>query len=332
MIIPNTFNLPVTTDNLLTFTSIPHLRTILKDLRNPFIVIGEASNILFTTRHYSGTILKSSISGYEFTESDSHMLVTAGSGLHWDDFVAETTRRNLWGAENLSYIPGTIGASAVQNIGAYGAEAKDIIHSVEAIEIATGNKRIFSCNECQYAYRSSIFKHDLANRYIITSVTYCLSRTPRPNLSYKPLAEAFANNPNPSIEQVRNTVINIRKSKLPEPSEIGSAGSFFMNPVIAQDDYERLKAKYPDIPHYVVNDSVTNQVVGIKIPAAWLIDQAGLKGYTIGGASVHVTQPLVLINKSGSATPNDIVALSQYIINKVKSLYNITLHPEVIFI
>ncbi|MCQ2344371.1 MAG: UDP-N-acetylmuramate dehydrogenase [Paludibacteraceae bacterium] len=330
--IPNTFGLSVTADNFLTFTTVPQLRTILNELRQPFIVVGEASNILFTTKHYKGTVLRSGITGYEFTEDGPDILVTAGSGVHWDDFVAEVVRRNLWGAENLSYIPGTVGASAVQNIGAYGAEAKDIIHTVQAIEIATGDKRIFSCEECQYAYRSSIFKHELANSYVIISVTYRLSRTPRPNLTYKPLAEAFDNKANPSLDEIRNTVIQIRRSKLPEPSEIGSAGSFFMNPVITIDEYEKLKKIYPDIPHYEVEDPKNHCITGIKTPAAWLIDHAGLKGFSIGGASVHLTQPLVLINRSGTATSDDIIALSSHVIDTVKNMYNITLRPEVIFV
>lgn len=332
MKIPNTFNLQVSTDRLLTFSSVPQLRSILRELDGSFLIVGEGSNLLFTSSHYDGTVLRSAITGYEFTEDGPDMLVTAGSGVHWDDFVAETVGRNLWGAENLSYIPGTVGASAVQNIGAYGAEAGDIIHSVEAIEVATGNKCVFMRDDCRYAYRSSVFKHELANRYVITSVTYRLSRTPRPNLSYRPLAEAFAGKPSPSIVDIRNAVISIRKSKLPEPAEVGSAGSFFMNPVVTPAEFEMLRKEYADIPHFPVLDPFTRQLTGVKIPAAWLIDHAGLKGHTIGGASVHTAQPLVIINRTGTATADDIVALSGHVILTVKQMFNITLHPEVIFI
>lgn len=332
MKIPNTFNLQVSTDRLLTFSSVPQLRSILRELDGSFLIVGEGSNLLFTSAHYDGTVLRSAITGYEFTEDGPDMLVTAGSGVHWDDFVAETVGRNLWGAENLSYIPGTVGASAVQNIGAYGAEAGDIIHSVEAIEVATGDKCVFMRDDCRYAYRSSVFKHELANRYVITSVTYRLSRTPRPNLSYRPLAEAFAGKPSPSIVDIRNAVISIRRSKLPEPAEVGSAGSFFMNPVVTPAEFERLRNEYADIPHFPVLDPFTRQLTGVKIPAAWLIDHAGLKGHSVGGASVHTAQPLVIINRTGNATADDIVALSSHVILTVKQMFNITLHPEVIFI
>lgn len=332
MKIPNTFNLQVSTDRLLTFSSVPQLRSVLRELDGSFLIVGEGSNLLFTSSHYDGTVLRSAITGYEFTEDGPDMLVTAGSGVHWDDFVAVTVSRNLWGAENLSYIPGTVGASAVQNIGAYGAEAGDIIHSVEAIEVSTGNKRVFMRDDCRYAYRSSVFKHELANRYVITSVTYRLSRTPRPNLSYRPLAEAFAGKPSPSIVDIRNAVISIRRSKLPEPAEVGSAGSFFMNPVVTPAEFERLRNEYADIPHFPVLDPFTRQLTGVKIPAAWLIDHAGLKGHSVGGASVHTAQPLVIINRTGTATADDIVALSGHVILTVKQMFNITLHPEVIFI
>ncbi len=332
MKIPNTFNLQVSTDRLLTFSSVPQLRSVLRELDGPFLIVGEGSNLLFTSAHYDGTVLRSAITGYEFTEDGPDMLVTAGSGVHWDDFVAETVSRNLWGAENLSYIPGTVGASAVQNIGAYGAEAGDIIHSVEAVQVSTGDKRIFMRDDCRYAYRSSVFKHELANRYVITSVTYRLSRTPRPNLSYRPLAEAFAGKPSPSIVDIRNAVISIRRSKLPEPAEVGSAGSFFMNPVVTPAEFERLQKEYADIPHFPVLDPFTRQLTGVKIPAAWLIDHAGLKGHSVGGASVHTAQPLVIINRTGTATADDIVALSGHVILTVKQMFNITLHPEVIFI
>lgn len=332
MKIPNTFNLQVSTDRLLTFSSVPQLRSVLRELDGSFLIVGEGSNLLFTSSHYDGTVLRSAITGYEFTEDGPDMLVTAGSGVHWDDFVAVTVSRNLWGAENLSYIPGTVGASAVQNIGAYGAEAGDIIHSVQAIEVATGDKRVFMRDDCRYAYRSSVFKHELALRYVITSVTYRLSRTPRPNLSYRPLAEAFAGRPSPSIVDIRNAVISIRRSKLPEPAEVGSAGSFFMNPVVTPAEFEMLRNEYADIPHFPVLDPFTRQLTGVKIPAAWLIDHAGLKGHSVGGASVHTAQPLVIINRTGTATADDIVALSGHVILTVKQMFNITLHPEVIFI
>lgn len=332
MKIPNTFHLQVSTDRLLTFSSVPQLRSVLRELDGSFLIVGEGSNLLFTSSHYDGTVLRSAITGYEFTEDGPDMLVTAGSGVHWDDFVAVTVSRNLWGAENLSYIPGTVGASAVQNIGAYGAEAGDIIHSVEAIQVSTGDKRVFMRDDCRYAYRSSVFKHELANRYVITSVTYRLSRTPRPNLSYRPLAEAFAGRPSPSIVDIRNAVISIRRSKLPEPAEVGSAGSFFMNPVVTPAEFERLRNEYADIPHFPILDPLTRQLTGVKIPAAWLIDHAGLKGHSVGGASVHTAQPLVIINRTGTATADDIVALSGHVILTVKQMFNITLHPEVIFI
>ena len=217
-----------------------------------------------------------------------------------------------------------MGASAVQNIGAYGVEAKDLIYKVEAVEIATGRVVEFSNEECRYAYRDSRFKHEWKNRYLVTYVTYRLSSSFTPDLDYGNIrssleAEGIAV---PTASQLRQTIVKIRKAKLPDPRVTGNAGSFFMNPVVARDVYERLAAQYPEMPHYDMGDA------GVKIPAGWMIEQCGWKGRSLGRAGVHDRQALVLVNKGG-ATGNDVVCLYKRIIEDVKAKFGIDIHPEV---
>ena len=228
----------------------------------------------------------------------------------------------LSGMENLSYIPGEVGASAVQNVGAYGVEAKDVIVSVRAISVADGTERIFSNAECEYGYRDSIFKNRLRGQYIITHVVYRLNKHLRPQLDYGNLRSEVGNNP--SVMDIRNAVIRIRQQKLPEVSELGSAGSFFKNPIVSRDVYETIAAQYERVPHF-------DQDGGVKIPAAWLIEQCGWKGKTLGGAQCYPKQPLVLVN-ANNATPDDIITLAQNICASVKDKFNITINPEVNYI
>jgi UDP-N-acetylmuramate dehydrogenase len=253
-------------------------------------------------------------------ETDSYRLVKVSAGVEWDAFVSYTVEQGLYGAENLSYIPGEVGASAIQNPGAYGAEAKDIIDTVHALDTQTGAMVEMKSSECAYGYRDSLFKH-AAGRYIITGVTYRLSRKPHFTLDYGPLRELAAE-PNLSLELVRNRVIEIRRSKLPEPDEQGSAGSFFKNPVVSKSQYEQLQSEYPTVPGYHQEDG------SVKVPAGWLIEQAGLKGATHGGAMVYPRQCLVIVN-TGNATGSDVLALSQHIQSTVADKFNIALNPEV---
>ena len=230
--------------------------------------------------------------------------------------------------ENLSLIPGEVGASAVQNIGAYGAEAKDVIESIEAVEIATGKVVTISAADCNYAYRQSIFKHEWKNKYLITHVTYRLSSTFTPHLDYGNIRTELEKKgiATPTAQQLRDTIIEIRNEKLPDPKVEGNAGSFFMNPIVDKEKYQELAARYDKMPHYVVED--TNGEVAYKIPAGWMIDQCGWKGRTLGKAGVHAKQALVLVNRGG-ATGADITHLMKTIQDDVKRTFGIELHPEV---
>ena len=239
--------------------------------------------------------------------------------------MAESVSNGWHGAENLSLIPGEVGASAIQNIGAYGAEAKDLIYKVEAVEIATGKVVEFGVDECAYSYRQSRFKHEWKNKYLITHVTYRFSRHYSPDLDYGNIRQALAAKGvegMPSPELLRQTIIEIRQAKLPDPKVMGNAGSFFMNPIVGRDVYERLAAQYEAMPHYVVDAD------HIKIPAGWMIEQCGWKGKSLGRAGVHDRQALVLVNRGG-ATGNEVVALYEQIIKDVKKKFGIEIHPEV---
>ncbi|WP_304476151.1 UDP-N-acetylmuramate dehydrogenase, partial [uncultured Muribaculum sp.] len=240
----------------------------------------------------------------------------------WDDFVQHCVDSNLYGAENLSYIPGEVGASAVQNIGAYGVEVKDLIVKVEALDTFTSGMVTFTADECRYGYRDSLFKRpDLAGRYIITAVHYRLWHTPRYTLDYGPLKE-LREVTYLTPATVRNRVIEIRRSKLPEPSELGSAGSFFKNPVIDKSMWRHIQSSYPEAPHYDVDDNL------VKVPAGWLIETSGLKGAVEGGAMVYQRQCLVIVN-TGNATSDDVVKLYRRVQATVYNRFRIMLSPEV---
>jgi UDP-N-acetylmuramate dehydrogenase len=288
--------------------------------------IGGGSNLLFMG-DYSGTILHSSIKGYEvLSEDDEEVVVRVGAGEVWDDFVAYTVAQGWYGAENLSWIPGEVGASAVQNIGAYGVEAKDLIVNVETIEVATGEERIFSNAECAYAYRESIFKLSLKGQHIVTHVSYRLKKTPSYHLDYGNVrAELAKANFDLTLANVRQVIIDIRQAKLPDPNVQGNAGSFFMNPIVPRAHFEALQKDYPQIPHYEVDAD------RVKIPAAWMIDQCGWKGKRLGNAGVHDKQALVLVN-CGEATGAEVVRLSEEIQQSVFKMFGIQIYPEVNFI
>jgi UDP-N-acetylmuramate dehydrogenase len=235
-------------------------------------------------------------------------------------------KHNYWGAENLSYIPGTVGASAIQNIGAYGVEAKDIIYSVDVLEISIGKKLTLTNKECKFAYRNSIFKEkEFENKYIVYSVTFKLLKHKKINLGYGNLKEKIQSVNNIKASDIRSLIINTRKAKLPETSELGSAGSFFKNPVIDKIQFEQIKKQYKNIPHFKQNDKY-------KIPAAWLIDKAGWKAKQIGNVSTYKNQALVIINATGNATGKEIACFANKIVNEVYQKFNIKLSPEVIYV
>ena len=322
----NTFGMNVRARHFVEYDSVDELRTFLAAHRGERIFhIGAGSNLLFT-KDFDGYILHSGIKFCEkIAESNDHVLMRIGSGVVWDEFCAAACAKNLGGTENLSYIPGEVGTSAVQNIGAYGAEVADIIAQVETIEIATGEQRIFQNAECQYGYRQSIFKDELKGKYIVTAVVFRLTKNPTLRLDYGNLRDTLAHIDRPTVSDVRQAVIGIRKQKLPEPSELGSAGSFFKNPVVPRAQADALLAENPAMPHYAVGDSAT------KIPAAWLIEQCGWKGHTLGGAGVYEKQPLVLVNRN-HATPDDIQQLAQQIVASIHEKFGITIEPEVNFV
>lgn len=327
----NTFRMKVSCALYIEYESVAELQALdYKALPQPIMHIGAGSNLLFT-KDFPGTVLHSKVQFLKFVDMGlDDVLVTAGAGVVFDDFVARMCKEGLWGAENLSLIPGEVGACAVQNIGAYGVEAKDIISGVVCLDTKDWSKTLFKVHECAYGYRDSMFKHQ-KGRYIITSVLFRLTRKYSPKLEYGNIKAALEGKDPEALtpQMVRDAIIDIRNAKLPDPAKTGSAGSFFKNPVVPREHYEKIvaltSASSPGVtvPHYDLPDG------SVKIPAAWLIDQLGFRGKRLGGAQVYEKQPLVIVNASGSATPEEIIALEQSIVSKVSETYGIKLHPEV---
>ena len=290
----------------------------------PLLIIGGGSNLLLT-KDYEGAVVHSAIKGCEvISETDDEVLLRVGSGEVWDDVVAMCVSRGWHGAENLSLIPGEVGASAVQNIGAYGVEAADLIVKVEAVGIEDGQRVAFQAEDCRYGYRQSRFKQDWKNRYLMTYVTYRLKKTFEPKLDYGNIRAELEKRgiAQPTAQQLRDIIIAIREEKLPDPKVEGNAGSFFMNPIVEREKYEQLLAQYPQMPHYHVDDEHE------KIPAGWLIEQCGWKGKSLGKAGVHSRQALVLVNRGG-ASGLDVVTLCDTIRQDVKHRFDIVIEPEV---
>lgn len=324
----NTFGIDAKADYFIEYDSVEDLQELLKlDLvkSNRMLVIGGGSNLLFLN-DFKGVVIHSAINSIKpVSEDTKHIYLEAGSGIVWDELVAYVVEHGWGGVENLSLIPGEVGAAAVQNIGAYGVEVKDVILSVSTLEIETGLVRIFPIDECRYGYRDSIFKSELKGKYIITSVLFRFERQPVYNLSYQHLEEEVLKNGEIDLPIIRKTIIAIRESKLPDPKITGNAGSFFMNPVISKARFNLLLDKFPSIPHYFVSDTEE------KVPAGWLIEQCGWKGKQLGNAAVHHKQALVLVN-TGNATGAEIVYLASQIQISVKEKFGIDLKPEVNYI
>lgn len=319
----NTFRLDVNAKYFIEYDTLDDLRRLISggSIGTPFVHIGGGSNLLFI-KDYEGTILHSAIKGIEKTdETEEYVYLRAGSGVNWDDFVAYCVENSLYGAENLTDIPGEVGASAVQNIGAYGVEAKDIITSVCTIDI-TGKEKVFSVDECGFSYRHSIFKTPEMKDVIVTHVVFRLSKKPQYMLDYGMIREELKKYPEISLRTVRDAIRNIRSSKLPDPKVLGNAGSFFMNPIVSKAKFEELKETYPTMPFYMVDEN------SVKIPAGWLIEQSGWKGKALGRAAVHNKQALVLVN-TGGATSKDIIALSTAVQRAVYDKFGIEIRPEV---
>lgn len=292
---------------------------ILREERQPYLIIGAGSNLLLT-RDFEGTVVRSAL---QLTHFDEERL-NCGSGVKWDNLVEHCLMNGFYGAENLSLIPGDVGAVAVQNIGAYGVEAKDIIERVWVVEIATGELKLFSREECEYGYRWSKFKGAWHNQYLITQVDFRLSREFRPHLDYGNIRQELERRgiTTPTPEELRQVIIDLRRAKLPDPKELGNAGSFFMNPVVSRAQYEELAARYEGMPHYYIDEDHE------KIPAGWMIEQCGWKGRSLGRAGVYDRQALVLVNKGG-ATGEDILRLCHAVQHDVRDKFGIDLQPEV---
>ena len=335
----NTFGIQAKAAYFIEYTSTDELREAISWLQSPSVKslpvlhIGGGSNLLFT-QDFPGVILHSRMEGLKIVsegkkddaEATDDILLRVASGMVWDDFVAYCVEHGYYGAENLSLIPGEVGASAIQNIGAYGAEAGDIIDSVELMSLSTGESRVMSSADCQYSYRQSIFKNELRGEYAVTYVTFRLHRTFSPKLDYGNVrSELEKRGLDITAANVRQVIIDIRRAKLPDPAQLGNAGSFFMNPIISRSAYEQLLTAHPDMPHYDVDQD------RVKVPAGWLIDRCGWKGQSLGAAGVHAHQALVLVNRGG-ATGADIIALSDAVRASVRERFGIDIHPEVNFI
>ena len=319
----NTFGIDAKCRRFLEYSSVEEAQQMvagLTDADQPLLILGGGSNLLLTG-DYEGTVIHSAIKGIEVLDDEK---LRCGSGEVFDDVVAYAVEHGYHGAENLSIIPGEVGASAVQNIGAYGVEAKDIIYKVEAVEIATGKVVVFDNQDCQYSYRQSRFKHEWKDKYLVTHVIYRLSKHFVPDLDYGNIRTSMTAKgiENPTAQQLRDVIIEIRNAKLPDPKVQGNAGSFFMNPIVEKAKYEELAAQYPGMPHYTIDAEHE------KIPAGWMIDQCGWKGKSLGRAGVHDKQALVLVNRGG-ATGEEIVNLCETIRKDVKQKFGIDIHPEV---
>jgi UDP-N-acetylmuramate dehydrogenase len=287
------------------------------------LILGGGSNLLFT-KDFDGLVVKVGLKGKEKIKEDEHFVwVKIAAGENWHEFVLFCIENNWGGVENLSLIPGTVGAAPMQNIGAYGTEIKETFESLEAYHLKSGEMHQFTKEQCKFGYRESIFKNEVKGEYLITSVIFKLSKKHQLNFSYGDIQQILAReNTEPSIQNISQAVIEIRSSKLPNPSEIGNAGSFFKNPFVEKKHFEKLKSLYPQIPMYPVDENL------VKVPAGWLIEQCGWKGYKEEDAGVHAKQALVLVNY-GNATGEEIKDLSEKIKKSVFEKFEIHLHTEV---
>ncbi len=328
----NTLRMDVTCSTYVEYDNPTDLHSIMSELQGQrWIHIGAGSNLLFIG-NYEGTVLSSKILDVEMKHAGSgDVTIRVGAGVEMDALAEQTCSAGLWGLENLSGIPGEAGAAAVQNVGAYGVEACQVIESIECYDTVERRFVIFQPERCDYGYRTSLFKQSSTKgRFVITHVVFRLSSNPNPRLDYGHLRERLNSNADITPSEVRKAIITMRNEKLPDVTEVGSAGSFFKNPVITLDEYSALLTRVESVtgkdiipPHYNVDNDM------IKIPAAWLIEKSGLKGFRMEGAATWSRQPLVIVNISGNATPREIVALENKIVETVRDTFGITLSPEV---
>lgn len=328
----NTFGFDVKADLFIELNSIDEFQSLLKSpewKKNKRLILGGGSNILLTD-DFHGLVVINRILGIQvIEENESSVVVKCGGGENWHQFVLYSLQNNWGGLENLSLIPGTVGAAPMQNIGAYGVEIKDTFHSLEAINLNTGEIEHFTPEECRFGYRESVFKLELKGQYLIGSVSFQLDKPGyhQLNLDYGIIKNVLAekNIVKPSIQDVSNAVIEIRQSKLPDPAEIGNSGSFFKNPIIEASQLEQLKSEFPEMPFYKLEDG------RIKLAAAWLIEKAGWKGHQENGVGVHHKQALVLVNY-GKGRGEDVLRLARKIQDSIQTKFGVKLSPEVNFI
>lgn len=323
----NTFGLDCKAAYFVCVNSVADLRYIVNknNRQHPIFILGGGSNILLTQQIIPNLVIQNGIKGIEIVEETSdYAVVAVGGGENWHQFVLWCVRKGLGGVENLALIPGTVGASPIQNIGAYGVELKDVFFKLHAMELATGNVEEFLLADCQFGYRDSIFKQVLKGKFFISKVFFRLSKQPMVNTSYGAISDELAkkNITQPTIKAVSEAVIAIRQSKLPDPAQLGNAGSFFKNPEISIAHFEQIKLQFPNIVSFPLPDG------NVKIPAGWLIEQCGWKGKRVGNAGAYEKQALVLVNY-GNATGQEIWALAIQIAESVKEKFEITITPEV---
>ncbi len=320
----NSFHVDEVAAHIIEFDCAEDLKEIFTPENAPqkWFILGGGNNILFTQR-YDGTLIHPTGKQLKVVAEDERTLtILVEAGMEWDDMVAWCVERGLWGAENLSLIPGSVGASPVQNIGAYGAEAKDIISKVHFFDIDTLAFRTLLNEECRFAYRDSIFKQELRGKAIITAVEFTLHKEARPNLGYGDLSREVEARGGATLKNIREAVCAIRRSKLPDTAELGNAGSFFKNPFVESSVADDLAARHPDMPLYPAPEGKR------KLAAGWLIDRAGMKGFRNGKVGVHERQALVLVN-FGGATGNEVIALAKQVQNAVREKFGIEIEPEV---
>lgn len=322
----NTFAIDVQTPNLICINNFEELKNALPSLQNTsFLTLGGGSNVLFT-KNLDIPVIHINTKGIQIVQQDeNYVYVEVQAGEIWHEFVLWTLQNNFGGIENLSLIPGRVGASPIQNIGAYGVEIKDVFYSCVAIDKKTLQTRNFSLDDCKFGYRESIFKNEEKDRYIILSVTYKLTRKNHQlKTNYGDINQELTkrNIENPTIKDISEAIIAIRSSKLPDPRQLGNGGSFFKNPIISTSLFGELQNNFPEVPFYQISDNE------VKIPAGWLIEKAGFKGYRVGDAGVHQKQALVLVNY-GNATGEQIVNLSKEIQHKILEMFNISIEPEI---
>ena len=320
----NTFGIDVSAKAFVEINSLNDLKALISE-RKDFFILSGGSNLLLT-KNIEKLVVHLNLKGIEIVDTDKNdVFVKVQAGENWHEFVLWCISNDFGGVENMSLIPGNVGTAPIQNIGAYGVELKDTMHALETLEIETGILKEFSNKACEFGYRNSVFKNELKGKYIITNVTFKLTKhTHNLNSSYGAIQSELEKNniEKPTISAISNAVIAIRQSKLPDPKDLGNSGSFFKNPVILKHQFRQLQHRFPDVPHYIVSETE------VKVPAGWLVEQCGFKGQRFGDAGVHKKQALVLVNY-GSATGQEIFDLSKRIQKEVLETFTIALEAEV---